>query len=182
MTSRTYSIFAVVLIMLFTLNSTYALHKGFSERISMQQAETDELIQWKQTYVTMKPVIEQWRSSFSRIDQVKDLSEVYSVIDFEKYGLEVDADTLNVDSIAKLEGSYHSLELYNLCLRSASSELRVSSNNIGALFEGIISISNREAINLQNIRLVTESEQAVAYIDNFCILLRTPDAGENGNE
>ena len=181
MTSKNYLVAVLAIVFLLTANFTYSLYSDFSRRIDQQNAETEELIQWKKTYVSMEPVIKQWRHSFTRIDEIKDLSEVYSVIGFSNYGLEVDPDTLNVASVGRLEGNFSSLDLYNLCLRSSSSELRVTSANINELFSGIRDLTAQDSINIQNIRLVTESDQAVLYIDNFCILLRVPDAGESTN-
>jgi hypothetical protein len=146
--------------------------KMLKDKTSVQESNTNLLVRWKNSYISLTSSIEQWQKNYMSTKDVPDIDAIGALIDPEKYGLIINLDKLTVKSAKTVEMGGMGLDLTKLCVGSGADYLAVSALNYPALLDGLAQIVKRNDIYVDSITIGADTTLPQARIRNFCVYLR----------
>lgn len=151
-------------------------YRALADKAAAQDAVTESVQRWKQSYLALGDAVKQWGASYRPEDSVQDLVSLYSVVNLEKYGLQMNTDSLVLNKVEPETRNGMAIGLTKICLASAGSgdgaALEVSAPNYQALFAGIKSLASRKDIYISTITVRGAKASPVANLGDFCVLMR----------
>lgn len=145
-----------------------------------QDAVTEGVYQWRQSYLALREVLAQWEKAYRRDDSVQDLVSLYAMIGLSEYGLQTDADSVILNSVEPITQNSIPLGLTKICLISTKGadreSLMVQAADYERLFQGLSQLADQPDIHIGTISIKGDSAAAVASLGHFCVLLRTSQA------
>lgn len=151
-------------------------HRTLTQKSVVQDSVTESVQRWKQSYLALGDAVKEWGSRYRREDSVQDLVSLYSIVNVEQYGLQMNTDALLLNKVEAVTRNDMAIGLTRICLASAgsgnSSALEVTAPNYQALFSGIKSLANRKDLQISTITVKGAKATPVAHLGDFCVLMR----------
>lgn len=151
-------------------------YQVLAEKALAQEAVTQSVQLWKQSYLALTGAVKQWSNDYHREDSVQDLISLYQVVDFAQYGLQVETDSLALNKVEPVLKEGMEIGLTKICLTSSvsggSPSLEVKAPNYQALFSGLNALANRKDIFIATIEVEGAKPTPVARLGEFCVLMR----------
>ena len=145
------------------------------EKARMQEAETDTIDRWKQSYQALAGSRDKWDKSFRKGDAVQDIVALAEHIGLANYGLETDSDNMVLSKVDQVAHANQQIGLTRICLATGTTSgdgFLVAAANYEALLTGIDRLSKRLDITIGNISLQGDKAFPIAKLGDFCVLLR----------
>lgn len=151
-------------------------YRVLAEKASAQEAVTESVQRWRQSYLALAEAVKRWGVLYAREDSVQDLVSLYGLVNVEKYGLQVDKDSLVLSNVDQESRSGMSIGLSRICLATGGAgegaALEVRANTYQALFAGVKALAARRDIYISTISIKGAKALPTAYLGDFCVLMR----------
>lgn len=151
-------------------------YRTLTEKASAQEAVTESVQRWKQSYMAVADSVKHWEANYRRDDTVQDLVSLFSIIDLGAYGLRADTDKLILNKVDPVAQNGMHIGLTKVCLATAggveSAGLDVQADNYTALFAGLKRLAQRPDIYINTITVKGDKAVPLASLGDFCVLLR----------
>lgn len=170
-----------VSIMLFEGSNTVS---ELNQKVSQQKVVTEGVHRWKQSYLALREVLQNWESNYRRDESIQDLVSLYAMIGLSGYGLHTNEDNVILNNVESITSNNLHIGLTKICLISTKgpdrSSLLVHADNYETLFAGLNKLAARPDIFIGNVTIKggqdARTTVATATLGDFCVLLRTSAA------
>ncbi|MCP4022659.1 MAG: hypothetical protein GY729_12520 [Desulfobacteraceae bacterium] len=165
---------AVIILCVVTINSTKQALRLSKKKIKAQHENNVALDRFKSIYDGLKPVKDNWNTTYQDSAKFKDHLRLYEMLGIERYGLKSDAEKLNPKEIERVYYQGTNIGLDRICLKSKNaSGFLITANSFSDMMKGLDNLTKRKDIRMDNIKLVLQKQQPSAVIENFCVLFRS---------
>lgn len=147
------------------------------EKAQQQQAATEVVQRWKQTYQALAKSTAAWSTRYPDMAKFNDLIGLFRSVGLERYGLTANPDDLSVLRLEPVSNNDVSIGLARVCLGSSSATvnagLQVTAPSYSALLAGVRGLSARKDIEISSLTVQGgEGGAPTATLGGFCLLLR----------
>lgn len=147
------------------------------EKAAQQQAETEVVQRWKNSYQALGKSRTAWERRYPSLSKYNDLLALFRSLSLARYGLSADPDQLSVLKVENVQHNGMSVGLTRVCVGSSGAAsnagLLVNASGYSALLDGVSKLAARKDIEMSAITVSSDAAGAPqATIGDFCMLLR----------
>lgn len=147
-------------------------HKTLSDKAVAQANVTDGVLRYQSSYQALQESTKRWDESYQSVGRVTDLVSLTKILQLEKYGLNADADKIQLAKVDPVSQNGSPLGMTKICLTNrGNADFVVTAADFNALFNGIRQLASRLDVHMEMFSFSGEKE-AAARITDFCILVR----------
>lgn len=170
----------VLLIAAFVITGMFILQgmkaaQTLRDKARDQDAQTETIIRWKQSYQALAGTRQKWEKSFRKEDSVQDMVGIAKHLELVNYGLETDGDHMILSKVEPVMQANQAIGLIRICLATGSTNgdgFLVAATNYEALMTGIDRLAKRADISIGAITLQGDKTFPLAKLTDFCVMLR----------